>query len=376
MSHESAEAGAFPPTSEVRYECSHSLIGLLSELGATLLVSTYQAGKLVVIGSHEGRLTLSFHNFDRPMGMARSERSLAVGARRQVWLLADAPDIAAQLAPAGKYDTCLLTRSAHVTGEIQCHELAWAGDELWIVNTLFSCLCTISPAYSFVPRWQPPFITRLAAEDRCHLNGLAMERGRPRYVTALGESDEPQGWRAGKATGGCLIDVTTGAVVVRGFCMPHSPRVYDARVWLLDSGTGRLVSLDGKTGRFDIVAQLPGSVRGLSIVEHIAFVGLSKIRDTSTFGGVPIAENRAALKCGVAAVDLRTGELRGTFEFQSGVDEIFDVAVLAGSRQTALRGPSAVEDGDEPIWVVPPYDPQSQAASISSLRKAGPAQNS
>ena len=135
--------------------------------------------------------------------------------------------------------------------------------------------------------------------------------------------------------------------------MPHSPRVYGGRVWLLDSGTGRIVSLDGRTGRFEIVAELPGYVRGLSIVDGIAFVGLSKIRDTATFGGVPLAENRDELKCGVAAVDLRSGQLRGTFEFKCGVDEIFDVAVLPQSRRTAIRGPSAGDDGDDPIWVVP-----------------------
>ena len=351
---EPAEAGIAQPLREVQYECSHSLTGLLSELGATVLLTTYQAGKLVAIGAHEGELTLSFHNFDRPMGLARGEQSLAVGGRRQVWLLADAPHIAASLEPTGKYDTCLLARSSHVTGDIQCHEMAWMGDELWIVNTLFSCLCTLSPSYSFVPRWHPPFITKLAAEDRCHLNGIAVDEARPRYVTALGESDEAHGWRAGKASGGCLIDVTSGDIVARGFCMPHSPRVYEGRVWLLDSGTGRIVSLDGKTGRFEIAAQLPGYVRGLSIVDGIAFVGLSKIRDTSTFGGVPLAENRDALKCGVAAVDLRTGQLRGTFEFKCGVDEIFDVLVLPQSRQTAIRGPSAGDDGDNPVWVVPP----------------------
>ena len=367
--NQSADTEASPPQSEVRYECSHSLIELLSELQATLLVTTYQAGKLVAIGAHEGSTTLSFHNVDRPMGMARSTHSLAVGGRRQVWLLADAPHIAAAMEPQGRYDTCLLARNSHVTGDIHCHEMAWVGDELWIVNTLFSCLCTLAPGYSFVPRWQPPFINKLAAEDRCHLNGLAVEQGRVRYVTALGESDDPRGWREGKATGGCLIDVASGETVARGFCMPHSPRVHDGRVWLLDSGTGRLVSIDGGTGRFDIVAQLPGYVRGLHIVENIAIVGLSKIRDTSTFGGVPLAERRETLKCGVAAVDLRSGQLRGTFEFCSGVDEIFDVSLLIGSRQTAIRGPSAGDDGDEPIWVVP--SPESSASGTAARIRSG-----
>ena len=330
------------------------MIALLEEQQVTLLVTTYQAGKLVSIGAYRGELTLSFHNFERPMGIARSECSLAVGTHRQIWLLDEVPDIAQRMEPAGRHQTCFLARSSHFTGDIQCHEMTWIGGELWIVNTLFSCLCTLAPRYSFVPRWQPPFIGDLAAEDRCHLNGLAVENDKVRYVTALGETNEPRGWRAGKATGGCLIEVPSGHIVARGFCMPHSPRVFGQRVWLLDSGTGRLISLDRGTGQFETAARLPGYLRGLSIANEIAFIGLSKIRETSTFGGVPIADERAELKCGVAAVDLRSGELRGTFEFHSGVSEIFDVAVLENSPQTSIRGPAADDDGDDPIWVVPP----------------------
>jgi uncharacterized protein (TIGR03032 family) len=136
--------------------------------------------------------------------------------------------------------------------------------------------------------------------------------------------------------------------------MPHSPRVYDNRVWLLDSGTGRLIALDRATGTFETAAKLPGYLRGLSIVNNLAFVGLSKIRETSTFGGVPLAERRDELKCGIAAVDLGTGELRGTLEFHSGVSEVFDVTVLENTAQTAIRGPAAGDDGDDPTWVVPP----------------------
>jgi uncharacterized protein (TIGR03032 family) len=356
-----ADATSAPALREVRYECSDSMIALLAEQRETLLVSTYQAGKLVAIGAHRGELTLSFHNFERPMGTARSECSLAVGTHRQIWLLDEVPDIAQRIEPAGSHHTCFLARSSHYTGDIQCHEMAWIGGELWIANTLFSCLCTLAPRHSFVPRWQPPFISDLAAEDRCHLNGLAVENGEVRYVTALGETNEPRGWRADKSTGGCLIDVPSGHIVARGFCMPHSPRIYNDRVWLLDSGAGRLISLDRATGRFETAANLPGYLRGLSIVNNVAFVGLSQIRDTSTFGGIPIAEDRDRLKCGVAAVDLRTGELRGTFEFHSGVTEIFDVNVLERSPQTAIRGPSSGDDGDDPLWVVPPPRPLANA---------------
>jgi uncharacterized protein (TIGR03032 family) len=344
-----------PPAGEreVRYEHSTDLPGVLAGIRASLLVSTYQAGKVAAIGSHDDALTLSFHNFDRPMGIAHRPGSIAVAARNKIWFLQNATGIVAGLRPAGMYDACYLTRSAQVTGEIQAHEMGWGRDELWIVNTLFSCLCTLHTEYSFIPRWQPAFIGSLAPEDRCHLNGMAMDDGRPKYVSAMSETDTPSGWRPTKATSGCLIDVESREIVARGFAMPHSPRVYMGHVWLLDSGRGMLVRVDPNTGRADTVARFPGYTRGLAFYGDLAFVGLSRIRETSTFGGVPIAQERHRLKCGVGIVNIRTGALVGQFEFKAGVEEIFDVSVLPGVCTTEMRGPFASDDGKHAIWTVP-----------------------
>jgi uncharacterized protein (TIGR03032 family) len=353
---------AEPPTREVRHEYSPGFPSILAGLGASLVVSTYQAGKVVVVGAREGKLTLSFHNFEQAMGVAVRPGGIAVGARAQVWFLDGAPSLVPRLDPPGRHDACFLTRSSRYTGEIQGHELAWAGDDLWVVNTAFSCLCTLHHEHSFEPRWRPPFVSTLAPEDRCHLNGLAMADGKPRYVTVLAETDTRQGWRPVKATGGCLIDVPSGETVARGFAMPHSPRVHQGRVWVLHSGAGRLVVVDPATGRFDDVTELPGFTRGLAMVGPYAFIGLSKIRETSTFGGVPIAERRDELKCGVGAIDLRTGRLAAHLEFVTGVDEVFDVVALPGSLNPLLSGPYPALDGGQPIWTVPTPDPQSQSA--------------
>jgi uncharacterized protein (TIGR03032 family) len=325
---------------------------LLSQLGVSLLVSTYQAGKVVAIGVAHGELTLSYHNFERAMGLAVKHDAIAIAARAQIWFMQAAPEIAAHLEPAGRYDACFLTRSSHFTGEIQAHELAWAGDELWLVNTAFGSLCTLDGRNSFVPRWRPPFLTALAADDRCHLNGLAVADGAPKYVTALAETNTPQGWRADKVQSGCLIDVASGQTVARGFAMPHSPRVHHGQVWMLHSGAGQLVLIDPKSGRAETVTELPGYTRGLALFDCFAFVGLSKIRETSTFGGMPIAARRPELKCGVGVVHLGTGRLVTHLEFLAGVEEIFDVQVV-GTRCPALSGPYANLDGAMPIWTVP-----------------------
>jgi uncharacterized protein (TIGR03032 family) len=347
------ERNGAPPTREIRHEYTHSLPPLLSQLGVSLLVSTYQAGKIATVGVAAGELTLSYHNFERAMGLAVKPDGIAVAARAQIWFLQAAPDLAAHVEPAGRHDACFLTRSSHFTGEIQTHELAWAGDELWLVNTAFGCLCTLDSRHSFVPRWRPPFLTALAADDRCHLNGLAMAGDAPKYVTALAETDTTQGWRADKVKSGCLIDVDSGQTVARGFAMPHSPRVHRGQVWMLHSGAGELVLVDPASGKAQTVTELPGYTRGLSLYDRFAFVGLSKIRETSTFGGMPIAERRLELKCGVGVVDLGTGRLVAHLEFVTGVEEIFDVQVMPGTRCPVLSGPYASLDGAPPIWTVP-----------------------
>jgi uncharacterized protein (TIGR03032 family) len=327
-----------PPPVAFHYTQTDSFVALLQQLGASLLVSTYQANKLLAVRAQGQGLSTLVRTFDKPMGMAVNGKRLALGTRKEVWQLRNAPDIAPRVEPAGVHDACYLPRSSHVTGDIGIHEVAWAGDELWLVSTRFSCLATLDPDYSFVPRWRPPFVTALAAEDRCHLNGLAVVDHQPTYVTALGTTDTAGGWRADKAHGGCILDIPTGEFVTRGLCMPHSPRWHDGRLWVLESGTGGVVLVDRASGQRETIAQLPGFTRGLAIVGPYAFIGLSKIRPTSAMDGVPLAERRDELKCGVGVVDLRDGRAIAFLEFQTAVEEIFDVQILPGIRFPEVMG--------------------------------------
>jgi uncharacterized protein (TIGR03032 family) len=325
---------------------------LLRQLGMSLLVSTYQANKLLVARAAGDGLSLLVRTFERPMGLAVDGPRLALGCRSQVWHFRNAPDIAPQIVPRGQHDACFLPRSCHVTGDIGIHEIAWVGGELWIVSTRFSCLATLNPEYSFVPRWRPPFISALAAEDRCHLNGLAVVEGQPGFVTALGTTDTKDGWRADKPHGGCLMEVKSGAIISRGLSMPHSPRWHDGKLWVLESGTGQLALVDAANGRREKVAEVPGFARGLAFSGTHAFIGLSKIRKTSAMDGVPLAERREQLKCGVAAVDLRSGQVMAILEFQTAVEEIFDVQVLPAQRFPEIVG--FQQDTIQNTFVVPP----------------------
>jgi uncharacterized protein (TIGR03032 family) len=273
------------------------------------------------------------------MGMALAGDRLAVGTRIQVWEFADVPAVTAKLDAPGRHDACFLPRASHVTGNIQGHEMAWDADgALWVVNTRFSCLCTLDRSASFAPRWRPPFVTALEPSDRCHLNGLGMVDGRPRYVTALGETDAPMGWRSNKARGGILMDVETGEVITRGLSMPHSPRWYAGRLWVCESGAGTFGFIDPDTRKYVPIAAAPGFTRGVDFAGNFAFVGLSQVRESAVFSGIPITErlSQEERTCGVCAIDLRSGRVVALLRFETAVQEVFAVTVLPGRRYPEL----------------------------------------
>ena len=290
-----------------------------------------------------GTMNTHFRTFDKPMGIAAQGNQLAIGGKKTVWTLHNMPAAARKLEPVGKHDACYLTRRIHITGDIDIHEMAYAthdhaGGELWLVNTRFGCLCTLDADHSFHPRWRPPFVSAYAPEDRCHLNGLAMVDGRPKYVTALGETDSAGGWRQNKADGGLLMDIDTNEILLRGLSMPHSPRWYQDRLWFLESGQGSLAYVDLAAARHSpftvhTVAQLPGFTRGLDFYGPLAFIGLSQVRESATFSSLPLMERLGEERtCGVWVVHIETGQTLGFLRFEAGVQEIFAVQVLPNTR--------------------------------------------
>lgn len=340
---------------EMISEQSENLGRVFADLGISLLVSTYQAGKLIIVRSEGEVLNTHFRNTRKPMGIAvGSAGQLAVGVTGEILYYSNVPKNCQKLEPADKHDACYVQRFSHITGDIDIHEMAFGGDgQIWFINTRFSALCTIHGSNSFTPVWRPQFITAYEPEDRCHLNGLGMLNGKPRYVTALGESDKPRGWRERKADGGVLIDLATGRTLCRGLSMPHSPRWHANQLWVCESGKGTLSKVDFATGDVTPFFEFPGFTRGVDFHGPLAFVGLSQIRETATFSGIPIAEKAAERNCGVWVIDITDGSLVGILRFTAGVHEIFAVQVLPGVRYPDLLAkddPLALE-----TYFLPPH---------------------
>jgi uncharacterized protein (TIGR03032 family) len=317
---------------------SESFGAWLASSGGSLAITTYQAGKVAIVGWNGRQVSVLMRDFPKPLGLAVQGAKMVLATRNEVIVLANAPLLAPNFLEdqPGRYDALFLPRVAYYTGDLNVHDVAFGEAGVWIVNTRFCCLSFLSDQFSFAPQWKPPFVSEIVPEDRCHLNGVAMQGGHPRWVSCLGTTDTPGGWRKDKAAGGVILSVPDGEVVARGLSMPHSPRWYDGRLWVLNSGQGELLRIDVESGQRDVVCTLPGYLRGLSFVGPFALVGMCQIREKHIFGGLPISQRFEQLLCGVAVIDLRNGQMVGMFEFTSGCQELFEVQFLPNLRQPMI----------------------------------------
>lgn len=355
------ETNSTRPPVQVECGASGEFHEWLARAGGSLILSTYQAGKVAMLGSNGRQLTFLMREFDKPLGLAVRGRQIALATRHEVTFFADAPLLAHEYLEGqpGRYDSLFLPRATFHTGDLHTHDLAFDGDDLLLVNTRFSCLARLSRDYNFEPVWKPKFVTDLVPEDRCHLNGVALREGKAKYVTALGTTDTPGGWRENKAHGGVVIDIETDQLVLDGLAMPHSPRWYQDRLWVLNSGAGELLAVNPDSGRRESICHLPGYLRGLCFVGPYALIGMCKIREKHIFGGLPVQAQYDKLLCGVAVVDLRSRSLAAMFEFTAGCEELYDVQFLPGVRRPMilnLQKPAvrqAITNPDSCYWLRP-----------------------
>lgn len=313
----------------------------LKEAEVSLAITTYQAGKVFLIGlKPDGRLSVFERSFARPMGLGVGQGRFWMSSIHQLWRF---ENFLAQGETRDGYDRLYVPVTGHTTGDIDMHDIHEdaAGQPIFVA-TRFNCLATLAERGSFREVWRPPFIDRLAAEDRCHLNGLAVKDGQPAYVTCLSQTNVFEGWREKRRAGGVVLEVPTGEVVSEGLSMPHSPRFYQGTLWMLQAGTGEFGRIDLATGRFEPICFLPGFARGLAFVGNHAVIGLSQPRENRTFEGLMLNERLKAegvsAQCAVCVVNLRTGDIEHRLEIGGVVTEIYDVNLLAGVIRPKVLG--------------------------------------
>ena len=350
------EAAKPDPKSDLTF--SAGLADYLASNTISLAFTSYQTGHLYLFGcGRDGRLALHQAQYPHAMGVAGDANRLYLGTLTQIVRMENvlAPgDVANE-----KHDKVYVPRNFQTTGAVDIHELGVRKDgRIVFINTKYSCLCEPSLTHSFKPVWKPSFISKLAPEDRCHLNGLAMVDGEPKYASAICRSDVVDGWRDRRHDGGIIIDMETDEIVAEGLSMPHSPRWHDGRLWVLNSGSGEVGWIDPDAKRFVPVAFCPGFLRGLAFIGNHAVVTLSKPR-YGRFEGLALddhmKEKDADPWCGVQVISLRTGAVSQWIRFDGAVMELFDVCVLPGVRDAITLGPQSAEIRDfvtmeKPAW--------------------------
>lgn len=313
----------------------------LAESGASLAFTTYQAGKLFMLGTKtDGQLSVFERTLERCMGLAQQGASLYVSSLYQIWRFENLMDVGES---RDGIDACYVPQMSYVTGDLDVHDMALdASGGLTFVNTLFGCLASPSISASFVPVWQPRFLSKLAPEDRCHLNGMAMGPNGAEYVTAVSESDVADGWRDKRADGGIVVHVPTNEIIAGGLSMPHSPRLHNGTLYILNSGTGEFGTIDPASGDFTAIGFCPGYARGLTFIGDHAVIGLSLPRDNKTFQGLPLdgalQDKKTEPRCGLIVVDLNTGDTLHWVRLDGVVTELYDVTALAGIKNPSLVG--------------------------------------
>jgi uncharacterized protein (TIGR03032 family) len=315
----------------VDFTASKGLTEFLTEIKSSLVISTYQTGNLFLIGAkNKDTISINPITLKRPMGLFNSGQSLYVADRYQIFRFNN-------VVPLGQsyqdQDRIYIPQVSWTTADMDVHDIALdKAGRLLFVNTLFSCIASVSEENSFKKIWQPPFISNLAPEDRCHLNGLALRDGELRYASAFSSTDTKEGWRKNKDEQGVIWDIKNNKAVVTGITMPHSPRWYADKLWFIESGSGAVIYYDEQTKQTKQFVTLPGYLRGLNFHGNYLVVASSILRDNS---GIKDKKLEDALTkrgekqtCGVFILNISTGELLHFIKISEDVQELYDVIFL------------------------------------------------
>jgi uncharacterized protein (TIGR03032 family) len=352
-------------------EISRLMVQWLQDERVSLAVCLYQSNAIVTLGvtldsSPEGLKfgvipSVWISDLPRVMSIAQQasrkrDSDIWVGHMGQFsrFVLQPDPLPDSDIRTRTPFDGHYCPRESRIVNNVDIHDSVvlddGAGnDEIYFVNSRYSCVCSFSKHSSFRVVWRPPWITATVPEDRCHLNGLCAYQNKLKYVTAASRNDLQDGWRNHRRDGGVLYDIENKTIVCAGLSMPHSPRVHEGRVWVLNSGTGYLgyvdfektVTMKTTIGGEETVRPfvpktfIQGFARGLDFVgTRYAVVGCSIDRHVSRFQGLALGEKLAAeglhARCGVFIVDLRSFGVIHNVTFETSFTEMYDVAVLPG----------------------------------------------
>lgn len=318
---------------------SDNLPQLLKGLNISLIASSYQAQRVFLMRSDGDKIDVNFKSFKRPMGITVHNDNITIGTHDKVIKFIRNDKVAKYLDNVN-IDSSFVPSAMHVTGMINIHDIDYGNDGLYVVNSAFSCICKIVPDYSFEVYWKPEFISELVPEDRCHLNGMALKDGKPKYVTMFNQLDYRGSWKVNKAPTGVLMDIENNEVLVDNLFMPHSPRYKNGKIYFCDSCYGEVCFYDLATSKKETIAKFKGFTRGIDFYGPLMFVGTSKVRQKNEEDIIPlIGDGVDSTICSIYVINLETNQVIGNMEFSGDVEQIYDVSIIKNSSYPELLEP-------------------------------------
>lgn len=351
-------------TQNLDFEFSRYFIHFLLQNKVSLIVCCYKSNCIFSIGAEKsletGEPLLSFFisPAKKAMGATYNEKTevLTVGEYMQItnYHKEGTKETDSTLLP--DFDTQFIPRSFNFVNDIDIHDIVIdKNDKVYFCSALFCCICELSNLGSFKVYWKPDWISKIAAEDRCHLNGLCCRDGIPRYVTSVARSNLTGVWRQHRKNGGVVWDIVENKLICKGLSMPHSPRWHRNKLWILESGTGHFGYIDfdkkvvDESGEesFEFVkcCFIPSFVRGIKFIkDKYAVIGGSQDRYEKVFQGLELGENIKKNggidvngKSGIYIIDLDSFDIVHSFTFNGDeVKELYDVTPIPNSARPCI----------------------------------------
>ena len=334
-----------PDLPEENYDFSSSstpsFLEFLQLFNISIAVTSYDCQRLIVLRQQRDQLDTLLVPAARPRGMAIHGNKLTLATYTEIinYYRQNPPFSSGIEDMDADADALFLPRNSHITGDINVHDVAWGEGGLWLVNSRFSCICTLQPNLSFKPRWWPMFLEGPTGNGVAHLNCMAMQDGLPAYATCFGPFTTETGWREAKSLDtGLLMDVQNNQIVLDGLCMPHSPKIYGGKVYVCNSGYGTVVCHDPATQTTQTVLEVQGFTRALTFFQNYMIVCCSRFRKSARAAPLPIAEKYDDSHAGVYIVDMADLSVVAYCRFDGDVGQLYDVAVIEQSAQPLVLG--------------------------------------
>lgn len=336
---------------------SRQLVFWMAEYRVSFVFTSREIGKVFFVGIQpDGRLSFFERTFEGCFAICGNDQTIYMNSLYQLWRFENALQ-QGQLQEG--YDRLFIPQLAYTTGYLNLRDIAVDKQgRILLVNTLFSCLATVSEVGSFASLWQPAFISKVAPETRCFLSGLAMKAGAAAYVSVFGKTDTALGWLEAGSDSGLIIDVATQEIVAAGLSFPTSPRMYRDKLWVLNAGTAEFGYINIERGVFEPICFCPGFLRGLVFVGNFAVVGLSKYSEIPPLQGSVekvLAEKKQTAFCGLHIIDLRSGEIVQWLKLEGIVEVLSELMVM----QNVFRPMAIGTRTDEICKMIVLAEPQS-----------------